>query len=269
MIPVATRAVCGGLGTALSRQTVVGSIETNHDVGGKAKPPGQSNVAVAACARVSNMTGIYGRSSLLRRDDIVLSVTVCAQWRISVPGGERLAMDALAVLAYNLVMAHPARVRDCLPELQRRWPQHLVRAAVANPAVGGGVTFLASLPMHAQVFIPCHLLVALSACGLWNIGRVREVLMAKMAGGALHAGVRTALDLRGLVVVAGGTVSLRLRQGHQRKGKPQHRQPQQHPGSTAHCNRHSQPPFLAREPATTIFVMALLEKIDYISNCLR
>jgi hypothetical protein len=96
--------------------------------------------------------------------------------------------------------------------------------------------------MHAQVFIPCHLLVALSACGLWNIGRVREVLMAKMAGGALHAGVRTALDLRGLVVVAGGTVSLRLRQGHQRKGKPQHRQPQQHPGSTAHCNRHSQPP---------------------------
>ena len=164
-----------------------------------------------------------GRTGVLRRQDGVFAVAIGAERGLRNSFGERLAVHAGAILLHHFAMAHVAGIRNRHAERLRFRTLHLVRAAVAERAIGrAGIAFLDGLAVHAFFVIGGLIRVAAGASRLGHAFRMGKVLMLDVAGGTSHGGMSALGDLLPLLVTGGAVGRLgpqggRRRQQHQQE----------------------------------------------------
>ena len=154
-----------------------------------------------------------GELAFLGAEDRVLAVAIGAQRRLRNAVGESLAVDAGAILLHHLGVAHVAGIGNRGAECLRLRTQQLVRAAVAEGAIGrAGVALLDGLAVHALFVIRGLIRVAAGAGRLGHAFRMGVLVVLDVAGSARHRGVRALCHLLPLLV-AGRAIRLAVHGG--------------------------------------------------------
>jgi len=168
---------------------------------------------MATAARVPNVRGVYRRSFVGVFDDLVLAVAIGAERGLGDAGSQRLAVYAGAVLLHYFAMAHAAGIRHGGAESLRLGGQQLMRAAMAQGAIGR--TFVAGLArqaVDAAGVVARLVFMAGDALRLGDVGRVRILLVRVVTGVAGQPLVSALLQLLPLIV-AGSALRGRRRIG--------------------------------------------------------
>lgn len=188
-----------------------GRVETRDAVRRQSEPLRQPDIGVAARASVANLAGVDGGSRVLRRENRVLAVAVRANRGIHYAARDGFAVHAGLELFANLRVAHAAGVGDVLVKFASLGGRRLVGRAMAHGTIRRArVSLLGGLPMDAVRVVAALRGVAIAADGLWNVCRMRILLVPLVARGAIHGCVSGLGDLLVLLVAAGaiGTAGL-------------------------------------------------------------